>query len=432
MKVPAVVTLATFMQPVWSVRLSTPTTKPWTWTNPWMMQTKPATKERTRTECKPDSTRLEKAHTCKTGEGETCPMSAMKAGESTLVYPGGKTRCLDNSKPDYFFQVIPGSKNKLLIDFEGGGACWSKLSYDINTCGVKQARQWPRTGFFERSPRNPFSNYTILSIQYCSGDLHSGAVTHLWLDNMGRRVRQFGYHNTRSVIDWAKANFKGRLQSLIIMGQSAGAIGTQLWASSLLTDFSYASASVIADSYVGIFPDGFQGPVFKDLGVCGLDILEPELKERCMRKRITIADVFDHTIEKFPHVSFASINSKWEGVQASYFRKAGISMGRMFWDITPEDFLASVNKVLNRYNEHPNYVSLTVPFAHHTFMPCESLHNMTFAWKGGANSVADWVKQFTALPSGKKLQSVCVDEPEETVTLACSPALANKEFAVPR
>ena len=49
--------------------------------------------------------------------------SATFAQEWETVVPGGDTICSDGSP--YRFFVHRGDPGKLLIEFEGGGACWS-------------------------------------------------------------------------------------------------------------------------------------------------------------------------------------------------------------------------------------------------------------------------------------------------------------------
>ena len=41
------------------------------------------------------------------------------------------------------------------------------------------------------------------------------------------------------------------LQDLVLMGCSAGAMGTQLWTDTLLQEFVYEQVAVVADSYLG-------------------------------------------------------------------------------------------------------------------------------------------------------------------------------------
>ena len=47
------------------------------------------------------------------------------------IKPGGATVCSDGSEFAFFHRV--GTVNKLVIEFEGGGACWNDFTCDLGT-----------------------------------------------------------------------------------------------------------------------------------------------------------------------------------------------------------------------------------------------------------------------------------------------------------
>jgi len=408
MKVWALGALAAALQSAWGVRLP----------------------RRGTTECKPDMGKLGRVRHCKVGKKEACPLEAMIRNGSYMVYPGGKTRCISNVMPHYAFQVIPKRTDRLIVVFDGGGACWDQLSLIANACNKQGIVPWPRTGMFSIAADNPYKDYSVLMVQYCSGDLHAGNVTQKWRDMTGRVVHQRGYHNTRSAIDWALKNFPGQLESLIITGTSAGAIGAQVWASTLLREFNYSSASIIADSYVGLFPPGFQGSVFQSLGVCGLDIIRPELQGLCQRGEITIADVFDHAIEEFPNVAFASLMSAHDEVQLDYYNKATLSMGKPNMSVSLPEFFEQAKSTFAHFDRHANFAVCIVQTSHHAFSSCEAFYTQGFTVGGHYHSVSDWFSQFTATGANRSLRSVCENGPDENRT--CDAFLADKELVLSR
>src|SRR5688572_22517499 len=96
------------------------------------------------------------------------------------VEPGGETICADGSP--YRFFVHPGDPARLLVEFEGGGACW-----DAGTCAlsiysrrvtidpVSVERSGRLVGIYDRkNPENPFRDWTHVYVPYCTGDLHWG------------------------------------------------------------------------------------------------------------------------------------------------------------------------------------------------------------------------------------------------------------------
>jgi hypothetical protein len=66
----------------------------------------------------------EDVDSCIVGDESPCDLSSFTKDRSTVVYPGGDTRCIFSSSTPFGFQVIRGDSDKLLFDFQGGGACW--------------------------------------------------------------------------------------------------------------------------------------------------------------------------------------------------------------------------------------------------------------------------------------------------------------------
>ena len=110
--------------------------------------------------------------------GLLVPAGAAAQGWETVV-PGGETICSDGSP--YFF-VHRGDPGKLLVEFEGGGACWSGATCEADlynktvTSDPEVARQTGQLqGIYDRTnPANPLKDYTHVYIPYCTGDLHWG------------------------------------------------------------------------------------------------------------------------------------------------------------------------------------------------------------------------------------------------------------------
>jgi hypothetical protein len=112
--------------------------------------------------------------------------------------------------------VVPGDTDKLLLFFQGGGACWDQVSTSGAFCST-DASPNALTGVFDRSnPSNPYASFTIVHVLYCSGDLHAGNVTRAYDDPAGLPVVQAGYENTKAAVAWAKANLDAQLDKLVV------------------------------------------------------------------------------------------------------------------------------------------------------------------------------------------------------------------------
>merc|ERR1740138_279782 len=96
-----------------------------------------------------------------------------------MLYPGGETRCISSTSSRYGFQVIRGDPDKLLIQFQGGGACWSEFTYKLGAC--LNATKSDSAGMFDKGQAgNPFKDFTIVNVVYCSGDLFMANQTRSW------------------------------------------------------------------------------------------------------------------------------------------------------------------------------------------------------------------------------------------------------------
>mmetsp|Transcript_76163 Transcript_76163/g.196234 ORF Transcript_76163/g.196234 Transcript_76163/m.196234 type:complete len:498 (+) Transcript_76163:90-1583(+) len=229
---------------------------------------------------------------CEMSNKEKCPLSKM-GGKRHMIKPGGKTTCLDS---EYAFLVEPGDSDKLLIYFQGGGLCLNALTYTLGTCNKDLHGAYDfsgpghHMGFFNRSnPHDPLRNHTSITLHYCSGDMHLGDKEHhTWSKN--GTVKQAGFLNAMAGIRWALDNMPNKLSSLVISGESAGAIGTQVWADYLLSNrmlftlgkkFNYHHAAVIVDSGVGVLPEGAIDMTLGMYGTCNLPVLSHPHQMAC-------------------------------------------------------------------------------------------------------------------------------------------------------
>jgi hypothetical protein len=60
---------------------------------------------------------------------ESCPLDLMASDISTLVYPGGKSRCIFSDSTPFRFQVVRGNSKKVIVYFQGGGAWYLYLEF---------------------------------------------------------------------------------------------------------------------------------------------------------------------------------------------------------------------------------------------------------------------------------------------------------------
>ena len=91
----------------------------------------------------------------------------------------------------------------MLFYFQGGGACWDKASTELGLCSTSASGD-SNIGVFCRDSDsctgdNPFMDYTIVQVLYCSGDAHIGQVVRDYSahDRNGENVSQQGGEKQR-------------------------------------------------------------------------------------------------------------------------------------------------------------------------------------------------------------------------------------------
>merc|ERR1740129_1825445 len=325
---------------------------------------------------------------------------AMALKTSNIVYPGGKTVCLNADNEDggdkYKFQVFPGPTDKLLIYFQGGGGCFDQRTAMTMGACVPTAVPREADGVFDQNnPNNPFKDFTIVQILYCSGDMHGGDRDADMSGDFPISKPQKGYWNAKSAIDWTRANVPSP-KILVVSGDSAGSLGAQVWARKLLTYYagSYEHASVIGDCFFGNFPEKIHHIMFNLYNFCGglFDADDPVCQSYDGEPpQITMKKVFARTMIDFPNVNFGLISSKHDVIQMSYHDLVSAVA------CDPNDMVASVAecplytldsarfyqdaiiRFLRPYSQLGNFVSYIVTGHQHTFTGIPIFYNATLS-----------------------------------------------------
>lgn len=349
---------------------------------------------------------LQTGRRCSIGMNEGCLMAAMTPGEVTVVYPGGQTGCLSSKSPRYGFNVIPGDPTKLLLYFEGGGLCFNGFSQFLHTCtrSIEEDPMDANAGVFTRSGTNPFKDFTVVFMNYCSGDM--------WLGRSDTR----GSANAEATLKWAKANMAPHLMSFVAIGESAGGVAIQMWSRTILQQFSYSHASIIVDSMVTqTFPPMAQRLLAKKFDVCDSGLLIGEDMIKCADGKMNLDEVFQSVVDDHPSVLFAVINSKADMAQIWMYNFMAPMIGVKPGSLNPEAFFKIVNRYLDQFDGKPNFVSYLVNSDVHCFTSKEWMATTDTTGDKGSGSRGDltlsaWLSNFT-MPGTVPVLSQCSGAP---------------------
>lgn len=190
------------------------------------------------------------------------------ATKYTTISPTGTTEylgktlkptCMNGSPYSYF--VKRGSVNKLLVYYQGGGACWEQLTCSVPACDTSVDVNGsdnpnvgaPRPGFADlTNPNNPFKDWNAVFVSYCSCDIHFGDAA----QNYPLHVEHRGFHNARVVEKWAREHFVNP-DAIFVTGSSAGAYGAWFHGPLLHQVWPASKFSVLADAGNGVLTQQF-------------------------------------------------------------------------------------------------------------------------------------------------------------------------------
>jgi hypothetical protein len=194
---------------------------------------------------------------------------ALDDTQYTTLIPGqtdylGRTytpQCMQGS--EYRYYAKRGTVNKLLVYYQGGGACWNHF-----TCGGTELGAVCRTtppdapsvassGFADLSnPNNPFRDWNVVFVSYCTCDIHFGDATQEYVGVENITVQHRGYHNSKVAEKWAREHFVNP-EVVFVTGSSAGAYGAWFNGPLLHEVWPASQMHVLADAGNGVITTDF-------------------------------------------------------------------------------------------------------------------------------------------------------------------------------
>lgn len=203
---------------------------------------------------------------CSSSDGPSLPRaSELPLDAWTEIQPGGATTCARGTP--YSFWVRPGTTNRVIVDFIGGGACWNHFTCSIAdalfTDDVAQLRAAIDAGTFRglydhANEENPFRDYWHVVVPYCTGDIHWGDATATYTaegeDDV--TIHHRGAVNARAVLGWVYESFPDPEQ-VFVTGCSAGSYGSVLWSADVMRHYPDTRVIQFGDSGAGIITESF-------------------------------------------------------------------------------------------------------------------------------------------------------------------------------
>lgn len=141
------------------------------------------------------------------------------ADAMTWTYVGfPNTKCRDGMPTGLGINLNPDS-DKVIIYLEGGGACFNTLTCAMNSDSWGEANLGTPGGVLSREGNNPFKDWNLVYIPYCTGDIYSGSSESGY---MGQP--QVGYLNMGEYLARLVPTFDSASE-VVLSGSSAGGFG---------------------------------------------------------------------------------------------------------------------------------------------------------------------------------------------------------------
>jgi hypothetical protein len=230
------------------------------------------------------------------------------AATGPIKYGGKKLnpQCI-RATPYYFF-VKRGAVNKLLMYYQGGGACWEALTCSVPTCDASvdpnstdNPNEWA-SGFADlTNPNNPFKDWNIVFVSYCSCDIHFG-------DTPEHR----GFQNAQAAEKWAREHF-GNPEVVFVTGSSAGAYGAIFHAPLLHRIWPASQFYVLGDAGNGVITASFLQNEFNNWNFkANLPKDIPGVVE-AIDKGTGMPAYVEAVAKYFPHTNWAHYTTAFDG-----------------------------------------------------------------------------------------------------------------------
>jgi Pectinacetylesterase len=296
------------------------------------------------------------------------------------VVAGGDCACSDGS--EFSFWVRKANPKKVLLYFQAGGACFSAELcdpesdiYRTTVGGVPPGA----SGVFDfADKRNPFADYSVVYVPYCTGDAFLGSATTTYRPDL--TIHHKGYVNGTAALDYLASTFPDATE-VVVAGESAGSVAAPLYGGVASDRLPDAKVTVLADGS-GSYPD------LPDLNArlaaaWGIDDAIQALTGNAgtTTEQWSIPGLFTLSGQHHPDIVFARHDYAYDGRQAAWYPWVDIPVG---------DLLSRIDANENQIEgSGVNLRSYTAPGDEHTTLSedrfyTETVNGQTLvAWVAG-------------------------------------------------
>lgn len=316
-----------------------------------------------------------------TEDPATTPVEAQDWEEHV---PGGDCQCGDGA--DFRFYSRVADPEKVMLFFQGGGACFSLAtcnpddpSYTTVATGLQ-----PESGsgvFDVENPDNPFRDWSMVFVPYCTGDVHLGDNTNTY--GPGVTVNHKGYVNGKAAFDYMVEAFPDATE-VFVTGSSAGGVPSPLFGGLASDAYPDADIAVLADAS-GVYADNpaVNVAIGNLWGAFNNTPDWPEIEGQ-QPEDFSIPGLFVNSGLHDPDIRFARYDNAYDEVQQSFSSLAGLSNGDLLDIIQAnEAFIEDAGVPVASY---------IAPGTDHTILGYDGMYDLEV----DGVSFLDWLNGFVA------------------------------------
>ncbi len=322
---------------------------------------------------------------------------------TSVEYRGQLLAPLCSKDTPYSYWVKRGTVNKLLVYYQGGGACWSNAS--CWTIGTYDQDVQPSdnpgnlsTGFGDLSnPDNPFADWNAVFISYCTGDVHWGSNDHAYGSLGTNIIRHRGRQNAAVVEKWVREHFLDPEQ-VFVTGSSAGSYGA-IMNSTFLMEYVYpwSQFDVLGDAGTGVITEEWLQNSITNWGAqAQVPDFVPGLGDVPVQE-LSSPEMWELIAQHYPQHRFAQYQSLYDGSgggQAAFFNVMAnpdmILNWTQWWTLSCEWSACMQDFVDHIYSTVPNFRFYTGTGTRHTIFGSDKVYADT---EGGVVPLVDWLNE---------------------------------------
>ncbi|MCP3983274.1 MAG: hypothetical protein GY723_02740, partial [bacterium] len=306
-------------------------------------------------------------------------------------------QCQDSSSFTFFAKR--GSVNKLLVYYDGGGACWDSLTCAIPTCTQNvnpDPSGFQGTGFADLDhPDNPFKDWNIVRVPYCGCDIHLGdnAVTY-----SSKHVEHRGYDNAKLAEKWAREHFLNPTD-MFVTGSSAGSYGAMVHGAHLSEAYAATSINVMGDGGNGVATQEFMDVNFNNWGAMN-NLPDVPGIIGVPSSEMSIPLILNAAADHFPNTNWSNYTTAFDGGgggQTGFYNvmlnPTNPILGQFFWWEAACEFnqlmrQQSIDTALATSAKNDNYRYYIASGSRHTGFGNSRVYDDT---TGGVPPLVDWI-----------------------------------------